>query len=121
MNARKSAVGVIVASVLAVGCTGCLVSAKRSETQSGNYVASSTFDQIEPGQTTASWVAATLGNPTEKTAVDGGSEVWKWTYTERKEGKAAVFLIFGGEDVKESTGHAFVEFKDGVVTKKWRT
>ena len=101
---------------------GCLVMSNKEEKIEGNYVASSTFDQITPGETTSAWVQSTLGAPTEKTSVEGsGGEIWKYKYTERKESQGAIFLIFGGQNVKERPGTAFVEIKDGVVTKKWRT
>lgn len=101
--------------------SGCLVATSKKQTQSGNYVAESTFDQIEPGTTSSAWVRATLGEPSDRTKVDNTVEVWKWTYTQTKKSSGAIFLIFGGEETKESTGNAFVEFKDGVVTRKWRT
>ncbi|MDB5175022.1 MAG: hypothetical protein JWN51_3795, partial [Phycisphaerales bacterium] len=31
-----------------------------------------------------------------------------------------VFLLFGGHDVKETSHHAFIELKNGVVTNAWR-
>jgi outer membrane protein assembly factor BamE (lipoprotein component of BamABCDE complex) len=100
---------------------GCLVMSSNKEKTEGKYVAENTFAQIEPGKTTAGWVKATLGDPSEKTHDDtSGSDIWKYNYTQVKEGDGAVFLIFGGSSRKESKGTAFVEFKDGVVTKKWR-
>jgi outer membrane protein assembly factor BamE (lipoprotein component of BamABCDE complex) len=101
---------------------GCLVMSSNEETREGKFVADTTFDQIKPGQTSAAWVKATLGEPSARTKVEDQSdaEVWKYTYTERKEGAGAVFLIFGGTSTKEKSGTAFVELKDGIVTNKWR-
>ena len=99
---------------------GCLVTSHSSETHGGNYVSDNTFAQIKPGQTTPVWVKATLGDPSKVTKMDDGTELWDYTYSEQKESSGAVFLIFGGSDTKESTGHAFVEFKNGVVTRAWR-
>ena len=101
--------------------SGCLVSATSNEKRSGNYVPESTFSQIEPGKTSAGWVQATLGEPSSKNKVEAtDSEIWKYSYTQRKDSSGAVFLLFGGHDSKETTGHAFVEIKDGVVVHKWR-
>ena len=109
---------IIVSSAL-IG--GCLVSAHSDEKRTGNYVADSTFSQIEPGKTSAGWVKATLGDPDSKEKVEASnSEIWKYSYTEKKESSGAVFLLFGGSDSKEKSGHAFVEIKDGVVVNKWR-
>src|SRR3954469_22310771 len=96
--------------------TGCLVMSHNEKKVEGNYVAESTFNQIESGKTTAAWVKATLGEPTSKSKIEGdGGEIWKYSYTERKEGYGAIFLIFGGHNEEQRTASAFVEVKDGVV------
>jgi outer membrane protein assembly factor BamE (lipoprotein component of BamABCDE complex) len=100
---------------------GCLISSNSKQSTTGNYVPENTFDQIEPGKTTAGWVKATLGEPSSKTKVEGStSEIWKWSYTEKKESGGAVFLIFGGHSEDQTTHAAYVELQDGVVVKKWR-
>ena len=101
--------------------TGCLVSSTSHQTVSGNYVPENTFDRIKPGETTSSWVKATLGEPSTKEKADDITEVWKYSYTEVKEGSGAIFLIFGGSDKKELQRSAYVEFKDGIVKSKWRS
>jgi outer membrane protein assembly factor BamE (lipoprotein component of BamABCDE complex) len=124
MNAShvcRSAVVVLLGFLCALS-SGCLVMSSNQETREGNFVADTTFDQIKPGQTSAAWVKATLGEPSVRTTVEGQdeAEVWKYKYTERKTGSGAIFLIFGGTSTKEKSGTAFVELKDGVVTNKWR-
>src|SRR5947208_6059188 len=94
---------------------GCLVSADSHQSRSGSYVSDETLRQIEPGKTSSGWVRATLGAPTKVEKLDGGGEVWKYTYTERKESSGAVFLIFSGHDKKEISGTVFVEVRDDVV------
>ena len=115
----RFACGLAFGAVL-VALSGCLVSGTASQKRTGKYVADSTFSQIEPGKTTAGWVLATLGEPDCKAVAGNGSEVWQWRYTEHRENNTAVFLIFAGSDEKETSGTAFVELKDGVVTNKWR-
>jgi outer membrane protein assembly factor BamE (lipoprotein component of BamABCDE complex) len=106
--------------LLLLTIAGCLVSSTSNQKVSGNYVPENTFDRIKPGETTASWVKATLGEPSSKETADD-TEVWKYSYTEVKEGSGAIFLIFGGSDRKELQRNAYVEFKDGVVKSKWRS
>ena len=101
--------------------TGCLVSSTSNQKVSGNYVPENTFDRIKPGETTSSWVKATLGEPSSKESAGETTEVWKYSYTEVKEGSGAIFLIFGGSDKKERQRSAYVEFKDGIVKSKWRS
>jgi outer membrane protein assembly factor BamE (lipoprotein component of BamABCDE complex) len=99
---------------------GCLVSSTNHQSVSGNFVPENTFDRIKPGETSSSWVQATLGDPSTKEKADD-TDVWKYSYTEVKEGSGAIFLIFGGSDKKERQRTAYVEFKDGIVKSKWRS
>jgi len=115
------AVRVVIIVMVVAPLAGCLVSATSNEKRTGNYVADSTFSKIEPGKTTAGWIQATLGEPNSKDKVESSdAEVWKYTYTETKNSSGSIFLLFGGSDSKETTGHAYVEIKDGVVVSKWR-
>ena len=100
--------------------SGCLISHSSNQSISGNYVPPTTFDQIERGKTTAGWVKATLGEPSSRDTVENGSEIWKYSYSEKTSSSGAIFLIFGGSDRKEKQRVAYVEIKDGVVTNKWR-
>ena len=112
-------VGLLVLSLFLLG--GCLVAHSSEQHVTGNFVPENTFDRIEPGKTTASWVKATLGEPSSKDTAGNNTEVWKYSYTEQKESSGAIFLIFGGNDKKETQHVAYVEIKDGVVTNKWRS
>jgi outer membrane protein assembly factor BamE (lipoprotein component of BamABCDE complex) len=95
------------------------VTAGSNITREGNYVSEGTYAQIEPGKTTEAWVKATLGDPSSITEADGNS-VWKYAYTVKKTSGGTVFLIFGGHSTDEMQHSAFMEFKDGIVTKKWQ-
>jgi outer membrane protein assembly factor BamE (lipoprotein component of BamABCDE complex) len=103
-----------------VGLNGCLVGTSSDVHREGNYVADATLKSIEPGKTTATWVQATLGEPSERTQVEPKHEIWKYRYREVKDSAGYIFLIFGGNDKKVTTDQVFVEIEDGVVTKTWR-
>ena len=118
--ARVTLGGVLAMVAVAGGAGGCIVSGTNVEKTTGNYVAPDTLGRIKPGTTTAGWVRATLGPPTSKDKVDGGSEVWKYEYAEKRESNTAVFLIFGGSSTTEKNHTVFVEIKDGLVTNTWR-
>ncbi len=115
---RVATAGVLLATSLGLG--GCLVSGSSRETMSGQYVGPSTFEQIQPGRTTESWVAGALGEPTSKTCLDDGSSLWKWSFRRSKSSNSAVFLVFGGSSRKETEGATYVQIKDGVVVKAWQ-
>ena len=109
-----------IAVALSILCSGCLITSDTQQHRSGNYVADSTFSQIQPGRTTAGWVRATLGAPTTIESLDEGTQIWKYVYTERRESNGSVFLIFGGHDANETNHTAFVEIRNGLVVKAWR-
>jgi outer membrane protein assembly factor BamE (lipoprotein component of BamABCDE complex) len=108
--------------VLALGLltAGCLVTARSKESRTGSYVSAEAFNQLEVGKTTAAEVESTLGPPDSRTAVDDGTMLWRWTYTEVTEGSGYVFLIFGGSNEKKIERSAYVQIRDGVVAKAWR-
>jgi outer membrane protein assembly factor BamE (lipoprotein component of BamABCDE complex) len=121
MNGITRGAALIVSLLVVIACVpGCLVSSTNHDKVEGNYVPENTFDRIKAGETTSGWVKATLGEPSSKEKVENGDEVWKYSYTEVHEGSGAIFLIFGGSDRKEKQRNAYVEFKEGVVSNKWR-
>ena len=126
---------------LAAAGSGCLVGQSSDVRRTGTDVPATLFAQITPGQTTAGWVRATLGEPTASTRpgqsatvtalpaaaatrpalATAADAVWRYDYTERTDSSGYVFLIFGGHNSTETTHKAVVEFDhDGIVTRKWR-
>jgi outer membrane protein assembly factor BamE (lipoprotein component of BamABCDE complex) len=99
---------------------GCLVGANSTTHREGNYVSQSTLNNIEPGKTSKAWIVATLGQPTTKTVLEPGHELWKYSYKETKESGGFVFLLYAGGDTKTSDGSVFVEIQNDTVTKSWR-
>lgn len=104
----------------AAGLSGCLISSHSSSSVTGAYVGSSTFEQIEVGKTTGDWLLGALGEPTSRTCLADGAEVWKWSHTTTDESSGSVLFLFGGSSSHKETGATCVELQDGVVTKKWR-
>jgi outer membrane protein assembly factor BamE (lipoprotein component of BamABCDE complex) len=120
-SARALRIGLLLLMTMSLlPLTGCLVSSQNKRTTSGNYISSAAFSEIKEGTTTGEWVKATLGDPTSSSKLADGSEIWKWSYTETRDGQGTVFLLFSGSDQTVTKSNAFVEIKDGVVTRKWR-
>jgi outer membrane protein assembly factor BamE (lipoprotein component of BamABCDE complex) len=110
---------VVLAGLLIAGA-GCLVGVSSNDSRTGNYVAQNTINQIQPNQTTRGWVAGIIGEPTSKVKVDEATEVWKYSYNEKHESSGAVFLIFGGSNVKETSHALFIEFHGDLVSRFWQ-
>ena len=115
----KSLYRFVLIGLMSIAFTGCLITHESETTHKGTSVAPATFAQIQPGKTTIGWVQATLGEPSSRTNTDGDI-VWKYIYTEHTDSSGAIFLIFGGSTSNEKSETTFIEFKDGIVTNKWR-
>ncbi|HEY8748968.1 MAG TPA: hypothetical protein VIM11_13385 [Tepidisphaeraceae bacterium] len=115
---NRLAIGVL--SCISFLSTGCLVTGDHHESVTGTQVSDSTFKQIQLNKTSEDWIRATLGPATSEKSLRDGGRILKYTYTERRESSGAVFLIFGGHDEKRIDHTAFIEVRDGLVTKAWR-
>jgi hypothetical protein len=120
LSLRRSILTAALFAPLPAFTAGCLVAVDSHETTTGTKVSDSTFNRIKPNETSEEWVRATLGPATSDTELKDGGRILKWTYTEKKEGSGAVFLIFGGHSEKKTDHTAFVEVHKGVVTNAWR-
>jgi outer membrane protein assembly factor BamE (lipoprotein component of BamABCDE complex) len=105
--------------VMLSGC-GPVVSSDSSYKRTGEYVGRSSYAQIRPGKSSDDFVVATLGEPTSKSTLEDGSEIWQWTATGRKSGSGSVLFLYSGSNDKEIETRTFVKIKDGRVTKKLR-
>lgn len=109
------------AAALAAACLfpACIINVDSHSERSGRYVSASTLQQVEPGRT-QDYVLALLGEPTSRTKLEGGTEIWKWAYTETKRSEGSLIFVFSGDDTERIEGAAYVEFQDGVVRKTWQ-
>ncbi len=101
--------------------TGCISSGSVSEFE-GPSIGDRTLSQIEPGETTQTWVLAVLGEPTERATIDdpeGTVKVWKWVRRKIVTTKGSAFVV-SSRSKSEEVRTVYVEFKDGVVTRAWR-
>lgn len=100
---------------------GCISSGSVSEFEGPN-IGDRTLSQIEPGETTQTWVLAVLGEPTERATIDdpaGTLEVWKWVRRKIVTTKGSAFVV-SSRSKSEEVRTVYVEFKAGVVTRAWR-
>ena len=99
--------------------SACIINVDSHSERSGRYVSSTTLQQIEPGRG-QDYVLALLGEPSSRSKLDGGTEIWKWTYSETKHSEGHLIFVFSGDDTKHVEGATYVEFKDGIVQKTWQ-
>ncbi len=111
----------LAAAVAVLFAGGCLIMSGQASHQTGIKVSEATLHQIEVGTTTESWLIATLGEPSRRSAVDGKENVELLVYehtVHESSGGLVLFLFAGGSDV-DRTSVAYFELTDGVVTRYW--
>ena len=104
-----------VTSVLLVGC----VATQSDVHYSG--VENSQLRQIESGRTTRDQLLAIVGEPTEESMTEDGSEILRYKCIEKKDNKFAMFPPpIAIEDKKEIEHTVVFKLKDGIVQRHWK-
>jgi len=83
-------------------------------------VGNETLKQIECGQTTKDWLVAALGEPTEQSMTEDGTEILRYRCTEKKDNQFILFPIVFVDDDKEIDHSVSFEIKDGIVQRYWK-
>lgn len=116
---RTSLIATLALAASGLSMSGCIGGNSKSK-MTGDYVGATTVGKIEPGVTTSDRVRAMLGEPTRRSHLDDGSQLWVWSWKRTSSGGGYVFPIAFGSARSEHEGSAFVEMKDGVVVDAWR-
>lgn len=115
----KNPLALLTIAIASTSLSACIINVDSHSERSGRYVSSTTLQQIEPGRG-QDYVLALLGEPSSRSKLDGGTEIWKWTYSETKHSEGHLIFVFSGDDTKHVEGATYVEFKDGIVQKTWQ-
>lgn len=99
--------------------SACVIASDSDTSVSGRYVSETTLAAIEPGKT-SDYAMAILGEPSQKSVLKDGVEIWQWHYTKRTASDTAVIFLVAAENNTTTQHTTYVEFKDGVVVKAWR-
>ena len=105
----------VVTSILLFGC----VATESNVHYSG--VENSQLRQIEPGRTTKDQLLAIVGEPTEESMAEDGSEILRYRCIEKKESSFAMFPPpIAIEDKKEIEHTIVFKLKDDIVQRHWK-
>ena len=105
---------------LALASSSCVIVRSNSGVErTGEYVSPQTFENIKSG-VSSDYVLAVIGDPTTKTEVEEGSEIWRWRYTEIRESNGGVFLLISSKRTTDTVHNCYVELNDGKVVRAWR-
>jgi outer membrane protein assembly factor BamE (lipoprotein component of BamABCDE complex) len=97
----------------------CIINANSHTTRSGKYISTETIQRVEAGKD-AEYVLAVLGDPSSKQVLSDGTEIWKWSYRERRNSSGGVFLLVSSDKTTETERSTYVEMKDGKVARAWQ-
>ncbi len=104
-----------VTSILLAGC----VATESNVHYSG--VDNSQLRQIKSGTTTKDQLLAIVGEPTEESMTEDGSEILRYKCIEKKDNKFAMFPPpIAIEDKKEIEHTVVFKLKDGIVQRHWK-
>jgi outer membrane protein assembly factor BamE (lipoprotein component of BamABCDE complex) len=106
-------------SSLALTPACVVISTGGHEEVSGQYVSAETLGQVQPGST-QEYVLSLLDEPTTKTVLSDGTEIWKWTYSSTASSKSSLLFLFNAERNTKRHHNSYIQFEDGVVSKSWR-
>ncbi len=108
-------VSLAVTLVLLVGC----VATQSDVHYSG--VDNSQLRQIKSGRTTKEELLAIVGEPTEESMTEDGSEILRYKCIEKKDNRFAIFPPpIAIEDKKEIEHTVVFKLKDGIVQRHWK-
>ena len=105
----------VVTSILLAGC----VVTKSDVHYSG--VDNSQLRQIKQGKTTKDWLVTTLGEPTEQSMTEDGTEILRYKCTEKRNNQFVLFpppIVIDDKKVIEHT--VVFKLKDGIVQRYWK-
>jgi hypothetical protein len=107
-----------------VGCAvvlpGCLISGHSATYLSGTEVSGAALGRVTPGESRKEFVLATFGEPSSKTTLEDGTELWKWQYTKTRSSRGTVLFLFSSSDYHQESSTTFVEFKGETVSRVWQ-
>jgi len=105
----------IVTSVLLIGC----IASESNVHYTG--VENSQLRQIKNGSTTREELTAIVGEPTEESITEDGSEILRYKCIEKKDNKFAMFPPpIAIEDKKETEHTVVFKLRDGIVQRYWK-
>lgn len=106
-------------ALVTLGLCGCIINTDSHSQYSGKYISQQTLDQVSPGKT-KEFVLAVLGEPSTKTPLSDGTEIWKWRYRNTKRSSGSVLFVFNGDSTTETETATYVLFNADLVTETWR-
>jgi len=115
---RSAALALLICGIVAL--PGCVVRGSSETRTTGQFIGDQTISRVEPGETSKDWVLAVFGEPTSRTPLGEGVEIWKWEYRRVQTSSGSVLFVFDSDNRSEQARNVYVEFEGDVVDAIWR-
>lgn len=112
-------------ALIVLGCLvltlPCCLFGRSSKTKfHGKYVSEGKMEQLKVGASRTE-VLELFGKPSNQGKAYDETDLWSWRYQKETQETGAVFLLFGSNTETTYHGTVYVRFKDGKVSRVWRT
>lgn len=116
----RTTISLILLGCIVLALPSCLFGRSSKTEFHGKYVSEQKMEQLKAGAS-RSEALELFGEPSGKSEVHDGDDLWSWRYQKETKETGAVFLLFGSS--KETTHHGtvYVRFRGGKATRVWRT
>lgn len=119
-NSPKSVLIGAVSVAAVLFSSGCAVIDSHSETKTyGTLISDESLAQVTVGETTDSWLIATLGEPARRETVDDQTEVFRYSSSQLTKVNSEILLILDTSSRHEVKRTVFFECKDGILARYW--
>lgn len=99
--------------------TGCLFTVDSDRHSQGARWSDQELAEMVRGQTSASWVRSSFGEPTRSTQFEDGSSLWHYSNRSKVETEVGLFLLFHIDVERDIEQRLSIEIHEGVVRDYW--
>lgn len=115
----RKEISLVTTMVMVILLSGCVLSVDKDSRTSGDRWYDSDLSFIRRGLTTSEQVASAFGDPPRRIESDQGSEIWRYTYSDKEETEVGLIFLFHINVEDETSNELNIEFRDGVVQDFW--
>lgn len=116
---QKKRISFLFSAVMLMLLTGCVLNVESDRRTRGDTWREDDVAEIRRGVTTSDWVLSAFGEPGRRVSNDRGSEIWRYTYRDRKQTEVGLIFLLHFDVADERHHELNIEISDGVVQDFW--
>ena len=110
---------ITIASMLLGFASGCVYAGGRTVREMGPQLSEGAVSVVQPGVTTAEWLIATFGEPSERVCTSEGCEIMRYDCEVRTTGGSYLFMLFASSSNTIVRTCWWFELLEGKVVRVW--